>query len=147
MLGWEKLDPKRELFLRTLWAYLGTPYIWGGDDPSGFDCSGLVIEGLKTIGVVPRVYDNTADGLYRTFLPGAGGHPKPGDLAFRVSGGRAVHVETVIMVEEKTAYLLGASGGGSRTNSPADAWKQNAYVRVRPLEWEAHHDWVICSLI
>lgn len=147
MLGWEKLDPLRELFLRTLWSYLGTPYIWGGDDPSGFDCSGLVIEGLKTIGLVPRGFDTTADGLYHQFLSRSVGWPRPGDLAFRVSGGRAVHVGTVVMVEDKTAYLIGASGGGSRTNSPADAWKQNAYVRVRPLEWEAHHDWVICSPI
>ena len=23
---------------------IGSPYIWGGDDPTGLDCSGLVVE-------------------------------------------------------------------------------------------------------
>ena len=39
-------------FLQTALAYLGTPYVWGGDDPSGFDCSGFVIECLKSAGLL-----------------------------------------------------------------------------------------------
>lgn len=31
--------------------YLGTPYVWGGSSPSGFDCSGLCVYVFKQVGV------------------------------------------------------------------------------------------------
>ena len=58
-------------FLKSALSYLGTPYIWGGDDPSGFDCSGFVVECLKTAGFLSENEDYTADGLlhkYKDYL-------------------------------------------------------------------------------
>jgi len=41
--------------------FVGTFYTWGGDDPSSFDCSGLVVEALKSVGLISRHDDRTAD--------------------------------------------------------------------------------------
>ena len=70
---------QRKLVQRIAMSYLGTFYTWGGDDPSGFDCSGLVIECLKSIGVLPRSGDWTANTLSKKFVSVI--EPKPGDLA------------------------------------------------------------------
>ena len=29
--------------VRTAYAYRGTPYVWGGERPGGFDCSGFTM--------------------------------------------------------------------------------------------------------
>nr|WP_246425523.1 C40 family peptidase [Streptomonospora nanhaiensis] len=43
-------------FLEFVHAQVGKPYVWGAEGPSSFDCSGLVLAGLREIGVtLPRV--------------------------------------------------------------------------------------------
>ena len=59
--------------------YLGTPYVYGGASPSGFDCSGFVYYVLKSLGYSP--YRTPAD-QYRhgTFV--AKSNLQPGDIVF-----------------------------------------------------------------
>ena len=52
--------------MATALSYRGTPYVWGGDDPSGFDCSGFVLECLKSVGLLPERADLTADRLMKS---------------------------------------------------------------------------------
>lgn len=119
-------------FLRTALAYLGTPYIWGGDDPSGFDCSGLVVECLKSVGLLKESEDLTADGLYRRFEKGRIELPRQGALLFYLGGsGKATHV--VICLDG--FFQIGASGGGATNIDFSIAWHTNAYVKIRPIRF------------
>lgn len=113
---------------------VGTPYRWGGDDPMlGFDCSGLVIELLQSKGVLPRGYDNTAQGLYNKFKKEGSSWVKNfGALAFfGRSTDRITHVGFML----DHYRMLEAGGGGSQTITRLEAAKRNAFVRIRPLSW------------
>ena len=118
----------RELALKIAFHYLGKPYIWGGDDPSGFDCSGLCIEVLKSVGMLPRKGDWTADHLSKLWQRTRS--DEPGNLVFwQNGGGRVIHVEMCI----GNGLAIGASGGGSKTTTISAAIKQNAFIKIRPI--------------
>lgn len=59
--------------------YLGTPYVYGGASPSGFDCSGFVYYVLKQLGYSP--YRTPAD-QYRMGTYVAKSDLQPGDIVF-----------------------------------------------------------------
>ncbi len=121
----------KEIALKVAFASLNKPYIWGGDDPvNGFDCSGFCIEILKSIGLLPRKGDWTAQGLWNKFYKHEVDKPHAGCLVFwtNVKGDKIIHVEYAI----SSHLCIGASGGGSKTRSKQDAINQNAYIKVRP---------------
>ncbi len=106
---------------------VGLPYRWGGDDTvDGFDCSGLVQELLKSVGVLQGTADHTAAGLAGLFPEII--EPDFGALVFFGSGSIS-HVGFCL----NSLLMLEAGGGGSKTLTKADAAAQNAYVRVRPI--------------
>jgi len=115
--------------------FIGTPYIWGGDDAvAGFDCSGFVIEILKSVGLLPKSGDWTAEGLYLLFEDKKVSCPKEGCLVFFAKNNKINHVEYVW----KKNLTIGASGGGSRTLTRGDAIKQNAYIKMRPMRTDVY---------
>jgi cell wall-associated NlpC family hydrolase len=123
---------KVEIANKVAWSMYGKPYLWGGDNPvAGFDCSGFCIEILKSVGILPRKGDWTAQGLWdrlegKRTVP----HPFAGCLVFwtNKSGDRIIHAEYAITPK----LCMGASGGGSRTTDESKAIEQDAYIKVRP---------------
>ncbi len=78
-----------EIAMRAM-SLLGTPYRYGGEEPGGFDCSGLVRFVHRQIGIgVPR----TAAEQYAAAAPIDVKHLQPGDLLFfKLQGARVSHV-------------------------------------------------------
>jgi len=122
-----------EILMMVAKHYLGTPYIWGGDDPSGFDCSGFVLECLKSVGEVGEHEDFTADQLMKKYAANELSAPTGGCLVFYLRpDGTARHV----VIALSPLYHIGADSGGSGDTTPAQAWKDNAYVKVRPTKFD-----------
>jgi peptidoglycan endopeptidase LytF len=60
--------------------YTGTPYVWGGASPAGFDCSGFVYYMFNSHGInIPRT---TSRDLYNMGTPISRAQLQPGDLVF-----------------------------------------------------------------
>lgn len=78
-----------ELAVQAAMSMLGTPYVWGGESPAGFDCSGLAQWAYAHAGIsLPRTAQLQFNaGPSRK----AGAHMQPGDLVFFGDGPKAVH--------------------------------------------------------
>ena len=115
-----------------LQKWLLIPYSWGGDHPAqGTDCSGLAVEVLKSIGILPHNFDDTAQGLYLRFKQYKKDYLNAGYLVFWFRDGKAIHVEMAI----DEYHVIGASGGGSKTLTIADAIRNDAFVKMRPINY------------
>ena len=59
--------------------HLGTPYVWGGASPGGFDCSGLVMWAFAQVGVS---LPHSSYAQYGSGVPVSRDQLQPGDLVF-----------------------------------------------------------------
>ena len=117
--------------VKTILGMVGTPYIWGGDDPiRGLDCSGTAILYLKMIGHLSESEDYTAQGLFDMYKGFETGTPIWGCFAFFGKTRTKISHVGICLNEFQ---MIEAGGGGSRTLTVDDAIEQNAYIRIRPI--------------
>ncbi len=114
---------QRQAIIETALGQLGRPYRYGGRDPSGFDCSGLVQFSYAEAGViVPRDTKSQRDFGKTIELDQA----RPGDLLFyRFERGNGLHVGLYI-------------GDGRMVHAPASG-KQVSLVAVEAPEWKKRY--------
>lgn len=118
--------------------FVGVPYRWGGDDPmAGFDCSGLVGELLKSVGLVGRTFRENAAGLHRMYIASPTSLPDLGALAF-FGVPEISHVGFCLNPD----LMLESGSGTAETTSLEVAERQNAFVRVRPIK--SRKDFIGC---
>src|SRR3990167_7754822 len=119
----------RKILYDYLMSMVGLPYMWGGDDTiNGFDCSGLVLEALWSQGMGPSG-DSTAQGIREFYHDYRVDKPQFGDLVFYGSKEKATHIG--ICLNDK--LFIEAGGGGQSTINKEIASKQNAFIRIRPI--------------
>jgi peptidoglycan DL-endopeptidase CwlO len=103
--------------------YIGVPYLWGGESPNGFDCSGLVSYVFAELGVdLPH----SAADQYGYGFDVPRNQLQPGDLVFFDS---LDHVGIYIGNNE----IVNAPDTGSfvRIDSLSEPWYANHYVGAR----------------
>jgi cell wall-associated NlpC family hydrolase len=103
--------------------YLGTPYVWGGASPSGFDCSGFVMYVYSQIGV-SLPHSSYAQYGYGSAV--SRGDLQPGDLVFfdglghegiYVGGGsfiHAPHTGDVVKISSMSGWYASTYVGARR---------------------------------
>jgi cell wall-associated NlpC family hydrolase len=105
--------------------YLGTPYVWGGASPGGFDCSGFVMYVYAQVGV-SLPHNAAAQFGYGVAVPSD--QLQPGDLVFfdglghngiYIGGGQFVHSPH--------------SGDVVKISSLYDSWYAATYVGARRI--------------
>jgi len=105
--------------------HLGTPYVFGGSNPTGFDCSGFVMYVYAQVGVgLPH----NAAKQYRHGTPVTRKRLEPGDVVFfdglhhngiYIGGGRFIHARR--------------SGGNVMISDLGETWYRTRWVGARRL--------------
>ncbi len=103
--------------------YLGTPYVWGGASPSGFDCSGFTMYVFAQVGVSLPHYTGAQ---YAMGSPVSRSDLQPGDLVFfnglghmgiYIGGNQFIHAPhtgDVVKISSMTGYYTSNYVGARR---------------------------------
>ena len=123
-------DPKFAKLLEVGDAQTGTPYVWGGCEPGGFDCSGFVYYVYNTSGYasMPRmcaqdIYNNCRDLSYDEV--------KPGDLVFLTGTYATSKDVTHVAIYVGNGMVLNCGDPVKYCNINTSWWRNHFYAYGR----------------
>jgi cell wall-associated NlpC family hydrolase len=118
--------------LRTADQYVGVPYVWGGNTPKGFDCSGFTKYVFAKNGVtLPRTsreQSRAGDGVALDF-----DSMRPGDLLLFAEPGEAISHVAIYVGSGRIIHASSAMGGVNYLDLGGSygAWYVQNLVAVR----------------
>lgn len=114
------------LLMQVLERQIGRPYLYGGNSPNGFDCSGLVQYSFSQIGInLPRSTTEQMSALQTISRE----QLQKGDLAFFKTGSKQYHV--AIMTDSHNFVHAPSSGKSVSTSSFSNTYWQKNFIGAR----------------
>ena len=110
---------------------LGTPYVWGGSSPGGFDCSGFVSYVLTQSGV-RNVGRTTAQGLYNLCSRVSMSEARPGDLIFFTGTYSSSNPVTHVGIYVGNGQMIHAGDPVKYSSINTSYWQSHYYGMGRP---------------
>lgn len=111
--------------------FLGIPYVWGGNSPEGFDCSGFT---YYVFSLFDRELNRTATGQLENGIPVSRSELLPGDLIFFYNGQVSTPVSHVgIYVGEGRFIHASTNSYQVQYDSLDSNYYSNAYVYARRI--------------
>ncbi|MEQ8171556.1 MAG: C40 family peptidase [Candidatus Eremiobacterota bacterium] len=110
--------------VQTAYKYIGDPYVWGGESPGGFDCSGFVQWVYTQNGIS---ITRTADTQYMEGIPVK--DLEPGDLVFFTTyAPGASHVGIYLACSK---FIHASSSGQVKINSLDEEFYKSVFIGGR----------------
>lgn len=129
-----KLSGSMRSILKDAERYLGTPYKFGGNSSSGFDCSGLTTKVFDENGLkLPRRSADQANAGKNIDLDDA----KPGDLLFfaTAGGSKVSHVGIVHTIENdgEVKFIHASTSKGVIISSLNEKYWNKSYLHAQRI--------------
>ena len=109
--------------------FIGTPYVWGGSSPGGFDCSGFVSYCVRESGYYPSMQRTDAQGIYETYCtPVSASEAQAGDLIFfKGTNSNSPNTITHVGIYCGNGVMLHAGSPINYCNINTSYWTQHLY--------------------
>lgn len=128
-------ESKVNTVIKSARSYTGVPYKWGGTTRSGMDCSGLMLNSYKAIGVqIPRTSADQSEYGKKVKQKDI----KPGDWVFFATGKKKrkiTHVGMVTVVKGSKVKFIHASSslGVVESNLNSEYYEKRFRMARRPF--------------